>query len=115
MYSSVKVRCLLQGLRVGYCTNSQALHLSFFFRLGLFYTDIYKMYFFLRFYFYLFLERWESREKERERNINMWLPLTHPLLGTWPATQACVLTGNPTRDPLFHRPALNPLSHTSQG
>ena len=24
-------------------------------------------------------------------------------------------TGNPTGDPLVHRPALNPLSHTSQG
>ena len=25
------------------------------------------------------------------------------------------LTGNRTRDPLLHRPAFNPLSHTSQG
>ena len=24
----------------------------------------------------------------------MWLPLVHPKLGTWPATQACSLTGN---------------------
>ena len=38
-----------------------------------------------------------------------------PLLGTWPATQACALTGNRTRDPLVCRWALNPLSHTSQG
>ena len=30
----------------------------------------------------------------RKGNINVWLPLTHPLLGTWPATQACDLTGN---------------------
>ena len=43
------------------------------------------------------------------------LPLTHPLLGTWPATQACALTGNQTSDSLVHRPVLNPLSHTSQG
>ena len=42
----------------------------------------------------LFLERGKGREKERERNINVWLPLTCPLLGTWPATQACALTGN---------------------
>ena len=28
---------------------------------------------------------------ERERNINVWLPLASPLLGTWPATQACAL------------------------
>ena len=38
-----------------------------------------------------------------------------PLLGTWPATQACVLTGNRTSDPLVHKRVLNPLSHTSQG
>ena len=55
---------------------------------------------------YLFLERGERKEKERERNINMWLPLMSPPLGTWTATQAC--------DPLVHRLALNPLSHTSQ-
>ena len=36
-------------------------------------------------------------------------------LGTWPTTQARALTGNPTRDPLVHRPALSPLSYTSQG
>ena len=51
----------------------------------------------------------------RERNINMWLPLACPLLGTWPATKACALIGNQTGDPLVCRPALNPLSHTSQG
>ena len=27
-----------------------------------------------------------------------------PLLGTWPITQACALTGNRTSDPLSHRP-----------
>ena len=37
---------------------------------------------------YLLLERGGGREKERERNISVWLPLT------WPATQACTLTGN---------------------
>ena len=50
---------------------------------------------------YLFLERGEGKEKERERNINEWLPLACPLLGTWPATQACALTGNPAHDPWF--------------
>ena len=29
--------------------------------------------------------------KERERNINVRLLLVCPLLGTWPATQACAL------------------------
>ena len=70
--------------------------------------------FFLRFYLFTF-ERGEEREKERERNISVWLPLMCSLLGTWPTTQACALTGNRTGDPLVHRPALNPLSHTSQG
>ena len=58
---------------------------------------------------YLFLERGERREKERERNINVWLPLAR----TWPATQACALTGNRASDPLVCRLALSPLSHTS--
>ena len=34
----------------------------------------------------LFLDRGEGREKKRERNINVWLPLVHPPLGTWPTT-----------------------------
>ena len=38
-----------------------------------------------------------------------------PELGTWPATQACALTGNQTGDPLVRRPTLNPLNYTSQG
>ena len=69
--------------------------------------------FFFKDFIYLFLERGEG--KERERNINMYLPLERPPLGTWPTTQACALTGNPTGDPLIHRPALNSLSYSSQG
>ena len=49
-----------------------------------------------------------------ERYINP-LSLARPQLGTRPATQACAWTGNQTRDPSVCRPALNPLSHTSQG
>ena len=64
---------------------------------------------------YLFPERGEGREKERERNINVWLLLVHPQLGTWPATQACAIwTGNWTCSPLVLRIA-QPLRHTSQG
>ena len=63
--------------------------------------------------FYLFLERGEGREKERKRNINVWLPLARPLVETWPAAQACALTGHRTGDPLVHRSALHPLHHSS--
>ena len=49
--------------------------------------------------FIYFLERGKGKE-ERERNISVWLPLMCPQLGTWPATQACALTGNQTGDPL---------------
>ena len=48
----------------------------------------------------LFLERGGWKEEERERNNNVWLPLVQPQLGTWPATQIRVLTGNQTSDPL---------------
>ena len=70
---------------------------------------------FFKDFIYLFLERGEGKEKERGKKISVWLPLTCPLLGTWPATQACALTENRTSDPLVRRPALNSLSYTSQG
>ena len=65
--------------------------------------------------FILFLDRGEGREEERERNIDVWLLLVHPIPGTWPTTQACAQTGNRTCNPLAHRPVLNALSHTNQG
>ena len=68
---------------------------------------------FLRFYLCTFREGREG--EERDRNMNVLLPLVHPRLGAWPAPQACALTGNWTSNPLVCRPALNPLSHTSQG
>ena len=52
------------------------------------------MYFIFKYFIHSFLERGEGREKERKGNINMWSPLACPLLETWPATQACALTGN---------------------
>ena len=51
----------------------------------------------------------------KKGNINVWLPLARPLLGTRPEIQACALDWESDQDPLVHRPALNPLSHTSQG
>ena len=53
--------------------------------------------FLFSFFLFFFIER--AREGERERNIKVWLPLVCPLLGTWPATQACALTGNWTWHP----------------
>ena len=57
--------------------------------------------------FYLFLER--------ERNINVWLPLVCPLLENWPTTQACALDWESNWWPLGsqahstepHQPGLN--------
>ena len=43
----------------------------------------------------------DGREKERERNIYVWLPPARPAPGTWPETQACALTGNQTCKPLL--------------
>ena len=53
------------------------------------------------------------QQHKKERNIS-WLLLACLPLGTWPAAQACALTGNQTGDPLVCM-ALNPLTHTSQG
>ena len=44
--------------------------------------------------FYLFIFREGKGGRKREKNINVWLPLERPLLGTWPTIQACALTGN---------------------
>ena len=58
------------------------------------------LFFFKILFIYLFLERGKWREKERERNVNVWLPLAHPSLCTWPATQTWALTGNRICSPL---------------
>ena len=64
-------------------------------------------------FIYLLLERGERKEKERERNINMWLPLACPQLGTWPANQACALTGN--RDLLVYGTMFQPTEPPQPG
>ena len=53
---------------------------------------------------YFYREGKGRRKKEREGNINVWVPLTWPPLGTWLATQAHALTGNRTSNPLVHSP-----------
>ena len=55
---------------------------------------------FFKDFVYLFLERREGREKERERNMNVWSTLMWPPLGTQPATQVCAPTGNRISNPL---------------
>ena len=68
---------------------------------------------FFKLFIYLFLE--EGREAEREGEKHQCVVASRsPPTGTWPATQACALTGNQTSDPLVCRPALHPLNHTSQ-
>ena len=60
--------------------------------------------------------RQRRRKGEREGEKHQCVVASYALLlGTWPATQACALTGNQTGDPLVLRTMLNPLSHTSQG
>ena len=68
---------------------------------------------FLRFYLFIFREG--GREEQEGEKRQCAVASHAPLLGTWPATQACALTGNRTSDLLVCRPVLNPLSHTSQG
>ena len=71
--------------------------------------------FFLDF-IYLFLERRKGRREgvKHQCVVASRAPPTGDL-GIWPATQACVLTGNQTGNSLVCRPVLTPLSHTSQG
>ena len=69
---------------------------------------------------YLFLKdfiyfRQRSREGKREEKHQCVVASDMPpLLGTWPAIQPCALTGNQAGDPLVRRPALSPVSRTSQ-
>ena len=63
---------------------------------------------------FIFRERGREGEGERERHQCV-VAFRAPPTGDLPATQACVLTGNQTGNPLVHRLALSPLSHNSQG
>ena len=77
----------------------------------------YRKFIYLFFWFLIyFLDRRKGKEKERVRNINVWLPLMGPYWGPGPQPRhVCALTENWTGDPLVRRPALNPLSHITQG
>ena len=67
---------------------------------------IFLFYFFKILFIYFWREGKGGRKRGREtsmceRNINVWLPLARPQLGTWPTTQACALIGNRTSDLSF--------------
>ena len=64
--------------------------------------------------FFIYLPLEGKGERERKRNIYMWLSLACPSLGTWPAAQALALTRNQTSDPLLLRPALNQSTEPHQ-
>ena len=66
----------------------------------------------LYFFLILFIFRERGREGEKHQYV---VASQAPPLGSWPAAQACALTGNRTSDPVVHRLVLNPLSLTGQG
>ena len=63
--------------------------------------------------FCLFLDRRREGEREGEKRQCVGASCT-ALLGTWPTTQACSMTGNRTGDQLVRRSVQDLLSHTSQ-
>ena len=65
-------------------------------------------------FIYWFLKREREGEREGEKQQCVVSSSICRLPGVWPTTQACALTWNGTSNLLVHRPALNPLSHTSQ-
>ena len=66
-------------------------------------------------FIYLLLEKGKGKEKERNVRKTYQSASSHtPPNGTWPATQACALTGIRTGNLSVCRPGLNPLSHTHQ-
>ena len=68
---------------------------------------------FLRFYLLVFRKR--GREGKREGEKHHCVVAVHAPPARDLACNPGALTGNWTSDPLIHRPALNPLSHTNQG
>ena len=72
------------------------------------YTFLFKKYF-----IYLFLGRGREGKREGDKYQCARDTLIGCLLPT--PNWGCALTGNQTGDLSVHTPALNPLSHTSQG
>ena len=67
-------------------------------------------------YLFSFLERGEKREKEGVRNIHVPSVASHtPTTGDLAGNPGLWPDGNQTSDLSICRPALNPLSHTTEG
>ena len=117
LYPSVsKYLAILYGSKMPmWCFFKSIFLLKFLIFISFFpYFPVYFSKYFLNILFiYVFVEREEGRKRGGE--TSMCGCLSCAPLGTWLTTQACALIGNQTHDPLVHRPALNPLSHTSQG
>ena len=101
LYSIISVSILITSV-----LNSASDRLSISSSLSYFSGGFLKKYF-----IYLFLERGEGREKGEKQ----WCVRETLAASRMPTMQACALTDNWTGNILVHRPALNPLSHTSQG
>ena len=81
--------------------------------LSMYFTGVFFL-IFKKDFIYLFLEREREEEREGEKHHHV-VGSRVPPTGDPAATQACALPGNQTSNPLVHRLALNPLSHTIQG
>ena len=66
-------------------------------------------------FIYLFIFRQRGKEEQRDREKRDVQEKEQSAASRTLPTRACALTGNRTGNLSFHRPALNPLSHTSQG
>ena len=63
-----------------------------------------------RFYLFIFRERGREGEREGEKHPCVVAPVVHPLLGTWPATQARA-DWESNHNRLVCSQVLHPLSH----
>ena len=73
-----------------------------------------RIFYFLRFYLCI-LERGQGREKERERNIIVWLPLARLQPETQPTTSAHALPRNRTGNLSVCKKMPSPLSTPVRG
>ena len=71
--------------------------------------------YFLRLLIYLFLDRGEGREKEKKRNITVWLPLAYPAPGNLACNSGVCPDWESNQEPFGWQAGAQSLRHTSQG